>query len=74
MNRLPDGSGFFTGLVGERESGFMNWLKYRKHGQARLYVFLWRMQRDYYTFSRQLGLGPPLNRIQAIYRAVRILI
>lgn len=43
MHELPDGSGFFVGLVGPREPGFINWLKYRPQGCARLYLFRWRM-------------------------------
>jgi len=43
MHQLPDGSGFFVGTVGPREPGFINFLKYRKVGCARRWLFVWRM-------------------------------
>jgi hypothetical protein len=50
MHKLPDGSGFFVGTVGPREPGILNFLKYRKQGCARRYLFVWRMYRDYRRF------------------------
>lgn len=72
MRELPDGSGYFVGIVGSRESGILNFLQYTKKGQARCWLFVWRMQRDYYQLSREFG--SPISRWRALYLAVRILI
>ena len=68
MHELPDGSGFFTMSFGERDPGFVNWLKYRKGGCARRWLFVWRMYWSSLYLSRQIG--EPMTPWQAFYYAV----
>ena len=72
MYRLPDGSGFFTGIVGPREPGIINFLKYRKVGCARMWLFKWRMFWSVLEISRIPGQGPPMNYWQAFWCAMRL--
>jgi hypothetical protein len=68
MHELPDGTGFFTMWVGDREPGFVNWLKYHKKGYARRWLFVWRMYWSSLYLSRQIG--EPMTWWQALYYAV----
>jgi len=65
--RLPDGSGFFIGVVGPRDPGFLNWIKYRKQGCARGWLMIWRNYRSAREISRLPGQGPPMSH----YRSFR---
>lgn len=54
MFKLPDGSGFFVGTVRtQREAGFREWLKYRRNGSARRWLWAYRNYRD-----MRRGFGP----------------
>lgn len=72
MQRLPDGSGFFVGLVGgPRGKGLIPWLKYDTRNRARRWLFVYRMYRDAYRISREPGQGPPLARWRSLLYALR---
>lgn len=55
MRKLPDGSGCFTNIIGPREPGLMNWLKYEKIGRARRWLFVWRMYNSARILSAEEG-------------------
>lgn len=65
MFKLPDGSGFFVGTVRtSRDPGFIEWLKYRRNGMARRWLWAWRNYRD---ARRGFGLDdPPLPVLKAL--------
>lgn len=52
MRVLPDGSSCFTGIVGPRGPGFINFIKYEKIGRARRWLFVWRMLHTARSLSR----------------------
>lgn len=70
MHELPDGSGFFIGSVGPREPGIINFLKYRKVGCARMYLFRWRMFWTTMELSRKPNHGPPMSPWKAFVYAM----
>jgi len=43
IHKLPDGSAFFVGMVGERENhDLISRIKYHRKGYARKWLFRWR--------------------------------
>jgi hypothetical protein len=66
LHQLPDGSGFFTGSVGPRYSGFFNFCKYHSKGNARGWLLFWRNFRMAYTWSRKPEMKmKPLSLLEA---------
>jgi hypothetical protein len=70
MHELPDGSGFFTAEIGPRETGLVNWIKYRPEGCCRAWLYFWRMYWSSLELSRQIG--QPMTRWQAFRYAAMI--
>lgn len=67
MNKLPDGSAFFTAVIySERPAGLVNKLKYTKHATARNWLLLWRNYRSALILSRMPDQGPPMSHLKAL--------